>query len=218
MERLKTLSQAWTEQATTGVSHDDLSEIASVHGSGLSVLVLSASPLHTEILEPIRVASAVADARKCYDWIILDMHPDYGPLNQNLFALADRIIVPVTPDVPCIRAGVQFREVADDLGIRDRMSIVINRAKSGVSAADVERVVAVPTLGRVRSAGLLFVKAADHGQSAVEVFPNSKVVGDLDRLGEHLIRLVNGGDEPPSPRRWMPQGIRRVIERLTSQV
>jgi MinD-like ATPase involved in chromosome partitioning or flagellar assembly len=217
MERLKTLSQAWTEQLTTGVSHDDLSDIASVHSSGLSVLVLSASPLHTEILEPIRVASAVADARKCYDWIILDMHPDYGPLNQNLFALADRIVVPVTPDVPCIRAGVQFREVADDLGIRDRLSIVINRAKSGVSAADVERVVAVPTIGRVRSAGLLFVKAADHGRSAVEVFPNAKVVADLDRLGDRLMRLVNGGDMPSPPRRWMPQGVRRVIERLTSQ-
>jgi len=217
MERLKTLSQAWAEQLTTGISHGDLSDIAAVHSSGLSVLVLSASPLHTEILEPIRVASAVADARKCYDWIILDMHPDYGPLNQNLFALADRIIVPVTPDVPCIRAGVQFREVADDLGIRDRMSIVINRVKSGVSAADVERVVAVPTLGRIRSAGLLFVKAADHGRSAVEVFPSAKVVGDLDRLGDQLMRIVNGGGEPPSQRRWMRGGVRSQIDRLTSQ-
>jgi MinD-like ATPase involved in chromosome partitioning or flagellar assembly len=217
MERLRTLSQAWTEQLTTGASNDDLSQIAAVHGSGISVLVLSSSPLHTEILDPIRVASAVAEARKCYDWIILDMHPDYGPLNQNLFALADRIIVPVTPDVPCIRAGVQFREVAEDLGIRERMSIVINRAKSGVSSADVERVVAVPTLARVRSAGLLFVKAADQGRSAVEVFPASRVVGDLDRLGDELIRIVNGSETTSSARRWVPSGVRNLIDRLTSQ-
>jgi cellulose biosynthesis protein BcsQ len=217
MERPRTLSQAWTEQLATGVSSGDLSQVAVVHSSGISVLVLSSSPLHTEILEPIRVASAVADARKCYDWIILDMHPDYGPLNQNLFALADRIIVPVTPDVPCIRAGVQFREVAEDLAIRDRMSIVINRAKSGVSSADVERVVAVPTLAMVRSAGLLFVKAADQGRSAVEVFPNARVVADLEKLGEQLIRVANGADATSTPRRWVPGGIRNLIDRLTSQ-
>jgi cellulose biosynthesis protein BcsQ len=217
MERPRTLSQAWTEQLVTGVPSDDLSQVALVHSSGISVLVLSSSPLHTEILEPIRVASAVADARKCYDWIILDMHPDYGPLNQNLFALADRIIVPVTPDVPCIRAGVQFREVAEDLAIRDRMSIVINRARSGVASADVERVVAVPTLARVRSAGLLFVKAADQGRSAVEVFPNSRVVADLEKLGDQLIRVANGADATPIARRWVPGGVRNLIDRLTSQ-
>jgi pilus assembly protein CpaE len=217
LERPRTLSQAWTEQLATGVPSDDLTQVAAVHSSGISVLVLSSSPLHTEILEPIRVASAVADARKCYDWIILDMHPDYGPLNQNLFALADRIIVPVTPDVPCIRASVQFREVAEDLAIRDRMSIVINRARSGVSSADVERVVAVPTLARVRSAGLSFVKAADLGRSAVEVFPNSRVVGDLDKLGDQLIRVANGADPTSTARRWVPGGVRNLIDRLTSQ-
>jgi MinD-like ATPase involved in chromosome partitioning or flagellar assembly len=216
MERLRTLSQVWTEQAKGGPAQD-IPEIASVHSSGVSVLVLSSSPLHTEILEPIRVASAVADARRAYDWIILDMHPDYGPLNQNLFALADRILVPVTPDVPCIRAAVQFREVADDLGIRDRMSIVINRAKSGVSAADVERVVQIPPLARVRSAGMLFVKAADQGRSAVEVSPQAKVVADLDYLGQQLMSAVDG-DGPVAPsRRWLPLGVRNLLGRFTSQ-
>ncbi len=217
MERLRTLSQAWNEQAATGGSTEALAQIAAVHSSGVSVLALSASPLHTEILEPIRVASAVADARKSYDWIILDMHPDYGPLNQNLFALADRILVPVTPDVPCIRAAVQFREVADDLGIRDRMSIIINRAKSGVSSGDVERVVQIPTLARVRSAGMLFVKAADQGRAAVEVSPTSKVVADLDNLGQQLMNSVDGVETKSPARRWIPVSVRNLIGRFTQQ-
>ena len=217
MERLRTLSQAWNEQAVNGGDTEGLAQIASVHSSGLSVLVLSSSPLHTEILEPIRVASAVADARKSYDWIILDMHPDYGPLNQNLFALADRILVPVTPDVPCIRAGVQFREVAEDLGIRDRMALIINRARSGVSSGDVERVVGVAALARIRSAGLLFVKAADQGRSAVEVSPASKVVGDLDLLGDQLMNSINGVETRTASRRWLPGSVRNLLDRLTSQ-
>src|SRR5664279_4916175 len=106
---------------------------------------MAESPLHTETLEPKRVADAIIAARESYDWVILDMHPDYGPLNQALFEQADRILVPVTPDVPCIRAAVQFREVAAELGIRDHLSMVINRANSGVSPSDVERVVDIPS-------------------------------------------------------------------------
>jgi len=41
--------------------------------------------------------------------------------HQGIFALADQILVPVTPEVPTIRAAVQFREVAVDLEIRDRL-------------------------------------------------------------------------------------------------
>jgi cellulose biosynthesis protein BcsQ len=217
LERLRTLAQAWGEQAASGGETEGLAQIASVHGSGVSVLVLSSSPLHTEILEPIRVASAVAEARKSYDWIILDMHPDYGPLNQNLFALADRILVPVTPDVPCIRAAVQFREVADDLGIRDRVAVIINRAKSGVASADVERVVGIQSLARIRSAGMLFVKAADEGRTAVERFPTVKVVEDLDILGDRLLGSMNGVEPKKSSRRWMPVRVRNLLDRLTSQ-
>ena len=124
---------------------ETIEEISTVHSSGLSILVLASSPLHTEILEPKRVADAIIGARDDYDWVILDMHPDYGPLNQALFEQADRILIPVTPDVPCIRAAIQFREVAIELDIRDRLSVVINRANSGVAAADVQRVVDLRT-------------------------------------------------------------------------
>jgi pilus assembly protein CpaE len=165
-------------------------QIATVHGSGVSVLVIAESPLHTELLDPKRVAELICGARRFYDWVILDMHPDYGPLNQALFEQADRILVPVTPDVPCIRAAVQFREVAVELGIRERLTIVINRSNSGIGGTDVERVVAVPALARIRSAGMLFVRAADEGKSAVERFPTAKVVGDIDNLAD---RLLDGG-------------------------
>ena len=205
LDRPRTLAGAWREDAVSedGVV-ETIEQIATLHSSGLSVLVMAESPLHTEILEPRRVAAAVAASRECYDWIILDMHPDYGPLNRALFAQADRIIVPITPDIPCIRAAVQFREVATELDLRDRMSIVVNRANSGVATADLERVVDLPSLARVRSAGLLFVRAADEGRSAVERFPTSKVVADLDAMAGRLLEGTTATDRwaaLASPRR-----------------
>jgi pilus assembly protein CpaE len=218
LQQPRTLAKAWREDATDG-TYESIAQIATVHSSGISVLVMAESPLHTEILDPKRVADAICAARDSYDWVILDMHPDYGPLNQALFEQADRILVPVTPDVPCIRAAVQFREVAVELDIRDRLAIVINRANSGVAASDVERVVAIPAVARVRSAGMLFVRAADEGKSAVERFPTAKVVGDIDNLADRLLSGA-GSDARPgfSSRNRFAGSFRGLFDRLTTQV
>ena len=216
MDEIPTVVDVWTADLETNCSHT-LAEIATVHSSGVAVLTLSRSPLHTEVLEPKRVAQAISVARDSYDWVLLDMHPDYGPLNQGIFALADQILVPVTPEVPTIRAAVQFREVAVELDIRDRLALVVNRANSGISAGDVEKVVGFATMARVRSAGRLFVDASNHGRSAVEEFPKSKVVGDLENLAD---KLIAARDDTSRTQRFfggLARPMRGLFGRLTSQ-
>jgi MinD-like ATPase involved in chromosome partitioning or flagellar assembly len=206
MERPRTVVAAWTENLNTGVE-ESFADIALRHSSGVSVLVLSQSPLHTQVLEPRRIAEAITAARSSFNWVFVDMHPDYGPLNQGIFTLADRIIVPVTPDVPCLRAAVQFADVAVELNIRERLALVVNRANSGVSVSDVERVVRMTAVARVRSAGMLFMRASNEGQSAVERFPTAKVVGDIKALAEWLTDTMN-----PSGAK-MGSGLIRVLNR-----
>ncbi|MGD0248380.1 MAG: AAA family ATPase [Candidatus Limnocylindrales bacterium] len=192
MENIRTVADAWTEDLNTGVA-ESFAEIAAPHQNGVAVLVMAESPLHTEILDPKRVAEAITTACRVYDWVIVDMHPDYGPLNQVIFERADKIIVPVTPDVPAIRAAVQFREVAVELEIRERLAMVVNRANSGVSVADMERTVGMPALAEVRSAGMLFVRAANEGRSAVERFPREKVIEDIETLVDRMMATRESG-------------------------
>jgi pilus assembly protein CpaE len=193
MENVRTVADAWTEDLSTGMS-ESFAEIAAPHLNGVSVLVMAESPLHTEILEPKRVAEAITTACRVFDWVIVDMHPDYGPLNQVIFERADKIIVPVTPDVPAIRAAVQLREVAVELDIRERLAMVVNRANSGVSVADMERTVGMPALAEVRSAGMLFVRAANEGRSAVERFPKEKVIDDIELLCTRMMATRDSGE------------------------
>ena len=216
MTEIPTVVDVWTADLGTNQTHS-LSEIASAHGSGVAVLTMSRSPLHTEVLEPKRVAQAISAARDHYDWVVVDMHPDYGPLNQGIFALADHILVPVTPEVPTIRAAVQFREVAVELQIRDRLALVVNRSNSGISASDVEKVVGFGAIAKIRSAGMLFVHAANGGHSAVEEYPRARVVGDIEALADRLIATRdNPGREESSFGGFMRHG-RDLLGRLTSQ-
>jgi Flp pilus assembly CpaE family ATPase len=187
LESVTTVVDAWTDDLEEGRPERSLADIATQHQNGLTVCVLTASPLNTEVLEPERVGDAIRAARRGFDFIIVDMHPSYSPLNQEIFERSDRILIPVTPDVPALRAAVQMRDVAQELGVRDKLALVVNRANSGISVADMERTVGMPALALIRSGGLLFVRAANEGRSVVEQFPKEKVTEDFEILAQKLV-------------------------------
>lgn len=186
LEQVRTVADSWRDELDGGPA-ESLVEIASDHPSGLRVVSLTASPLDNEILEPERVANELSASRPGFDFIVVDLHPSYGDLNRAIFERADRILVPVTPDVPALRAAVQLRDVAVEVGLRERLAMVVNRANSGVSVADMERTVGMPALAQLRSGGLLFVRAANHGRTVVEMFPREKITEDFDALADRLL-------------------------------
>lgn len=186
VESVRTAVDSWRDEAD-GAPPETLTEIASQHESGLRVVALTASPLHTEVLVPDRVKAAIALARRGFDFVVVDLHPSYSQLNQAIFDLADRILVPVTPDIPALRAAVQLRDVAVELGIRDRLAMVVNRANSGVSVKDMEATVGMPALSLIRSGGLLFVRAANEGRTVIEMFPKERITADFDALADRVV-------------------------------
>ncbi len=186
LEGVRTVVDSWRDELEGGPI-ESIVDIASAHPSGMKVVALTASPLHTEILEPHRVADAISGARRGFDFVVVDLHPSYSTLNQAIFEKSDRILVPVTPDVPAIRAAVQLASVASELAIRERLALIINRANSGVSVADMERTVAMPALAQIRSGGMLFVRAANEGRTVIEMFPKEKISEDFDALADRLV-------------------------------
>lgn len=186
MDGVATVVDAWRDEADGGPSLSFM-EQASGHPSGLRVLPLTASPIHTEFLEPQRVAGSLSTSRRAVDWVIADLHPSYSPLNRAIFDKADRILIPVTPDLPAIRAVVKLVDVADELGMRERLSLVINRAGTGVPTADVEKAVGLPAYAEIRSAGPMLVRAANEGRTLVELGSTSPITNDFAILADKLL-------------------------------
>jgi pilus assembly protein CpaE len=186
IDGVRTLADSWRDQDEGG-PRESLADIASAHPTGMKVAALTSSPLDTDVLDPGRVAEAINMARRGFDFIVVDLHPSYSRLNQAIFAVADRILVPVTPDVPAIRAAVQLVDYAAELGVRERLALVINRANSGVAVADIERTVGMPSIALIRSGGLLFVRAANVGRTVIEMFPREKITEDFDALADRVL-------------------------------
>jgi pilus assembly protein CpaE len=185
LEHVRTVADSWRDEDEGGPA-ESIVELASQHTTGLRVVALTHSPVHTEILDPERVATSIAGARKGFDYIVVDLHPSYSQLNLAIFMVSDRILVPVTPDVPAIRAAVQFRDVARELGLLERVVLVINRANSGVSTEAIEKTVGLTSIARVRSAGMQLVRAANEGKTLIESYPREPVTGDFRALADRL--------------------------------
>ena len=187
IEAHRTVADSWRDEADGGPS-ETFVELASPRMRPACASSPSTdSPINTEILDPERVKAAIKLARRSFDVIVVDLHPSYSELNQAIFDEADRIIVPVTPDVPAIRAAVQFLDVALALGCRERVSTgreprqqrrlrVGHRAHPRASA-----------FAQIRSAGMLFVRAANEGRTVTEMFPREKISADFDTLADRVL-------------------------------
>jgi len=198
LEQVRTVADSWREQADDGIV-ETLTELATPHPSGMSVVSLTSSPLNTDILEPRRVADAIAASRPAYDFIVVDLHPSYSAMNMAIFERSDRILVPVTPDVPALRAAVQLREVGVEVGFQDRLALIVNRANSGVSVADMEKTVGMSAMALIRSGGLLFVRASNAGRTIIDMFPRERITEDFDGLAERLVRTHVPEASPAAP-------------------
>ena len=195
----RSAAEAWVDE-DAGYGHETLLDLSEVHSSGIRVVSLSNNPLSHSALKPDRVADAIAEARNSFDAIVVDLHPSYREVNQAVFAIADRILVPVTPDLPAMRAAIQLKEVAIEIGVRDRLAMIINRANSGVTVADMEETVGLTAIAHIRSAGLHFVWSANSGKTLIDKFPKHPVAMDFEHLAERLLAAPAGATVPERPR------------------
>ncbi|HEY2888431.1 MAG TPA: AAA family ATPase [Candidatus Limnocylindrales bacterium] len=192
IKSVRGVADTWGGELDTDAA-DPIMSLTTEHSSGVKVATLTADPLALPHLNADRVADLLLEARAAVDTIIVDLHPSYSDVNLAIFATATRILVPVTPDLPAIRAAVQLTRVAQELGVRDRLSLVVNRANSGVSVRDIEETTGMTAVAELRSAGMLLVRAGNLGKTLVEQFPREKVTGDFDKLADKVLQLVGAG-------------------------
>ena len=187
----RSAGDSWTDE-DAGYGHESLLDLAARHSSGIRVVALSTNPLAHPNLGPTRVADAIMEARKGVDAVVVDLHPSYSEVNLAVFAIADRILVPVTPDLPAMRAAIQLKDVAVEIGVRDRLAMIINRANSGVTVTDMETTVGLKAVAHIRSAGLHFVWSANAGKTLIDKFPHHPAAADFEHLADRLLSLHAG--------------------------
>jgi pilus assembly protein CpaE len=195
----RSAADSWVDE-DAGYAHESLLDLSTAHESGIRVAALSTNPLSHFTLKPERVADALSEVRHSVGAVVVDLHPSYSEVNLAVFAIADKILVPVTPDLPAMRAAIQLKEVATEIGVRDRLAMIINRANSGVTVSDMEETVGLTAIAHIRSAGLHFVWSANAGKTLIDKFPKHPVAQDFEHLAAKLIAGTGGEPATERPR------------------
>lgn len=199
--------EEWTDAAFEHVvgTHD---------GSGVRVLTWGTDPGESERVGVDLLLAALRWARNHHSYVIVDNHPGYDDRTMAMLAVANEILLVVTPEVGAIRNSAQFMELARELGIASGVRLVVNRANHGIRMADIETSLGLPVSATVVSNGPKAVIASNEGKPIITKFPNEKIADDLHRVAR-LVTDPNGRAAGPAAASASRSWWSRIVTRPT---
>ena len=178
----------WTDAA--------FEQCVSTHaGSGVRVLTWGTDPAESERVSVDLLLAALRWGRNHHSFVIIDNHPGYDDRTMAMLAVANEIILVVTPEVGALRNSSQFLELARELGLGDNIRVVVNRANHGIRSQDMASALGLPISATVVSNGPKAVIASNEGNPVVMKFPKEKISDDLHRVA----RLISSPDVASVP-------------------
>jgi MinD-like ATPase involved in chromosome partitioning or flagellar assembly len=175
------------------------------HASGTSVLLRPPDPLSVEKLKLRSFLEAVERYRSLYEHVIVDTHSSLDEMNLDLLEAATRVLLVVTPEMGAIHNTARFLGLAERLRLDDKLSLILNRANSGISAEDLQKTLGIPVTCGVVSAGRLMLDAVNEGTTLFAMDPTrrERITQDLAAI----VELVAGREQPPVARETRPRGL-----------
>jgi pilus assembly protein CpaE len=178
------------ESDPTGVAPEDY---FARHPNGLRVLGAPRRPVDALRVGEHGVHALLTTLRAMHDMVVLDVPPGFSDPALTALAMADRVVIVITPEVTALRRTLTLFDVLRDLDIgEDRQLLVLNET------------VESPDLTRERVEGFLrrripvdiphslpvFHRATTSGRPAVLDDPDHPVSKELVRLSKFLLQLV----------------------------
>jgi pilus assembly protein CpaE len=159
------------------------------HASGISILQRPHNPVTVEKLNPRVVARTITTYKSLYEYVLVDTGPSLDDINLQILDAADHILLVVTPELTAIHNCSRFLVLSETLGYSDKISLVLNRANSGIDSDAIVRTLKVPIMSRIVSSGRLVVEAANAGKSIMQMDPLHKqpITQDFARLVEQVV-------------------------------
>jgi pilus assembly protein CpaE len=180
--------EEWTDAA--------FEQCVSTHAaSGVRVLTWGTDPAESERVSVDLLLAALRWGKNHHSYVIIDNHPGYDDRTMAMLAVANEIILVVTPEVGALRNSAQFLELARELGLGDTIRVVVNRANHGIRSQDMASALGLPISATVVSNGPKAVIASNEGHPLVTKFPKEKISDDLHRVA----RLISSPDVKSAP-------------------
>jgi len=181
------------------------------HTSSASLLLRPPDPSMAERLDPSAVLRALVTYRAFFDYIIVDTHSTFNEMNLQILEVADRILLVTTPEIIAIHNTARFLAIADALGYTDKISLILNRANSGVQLNALEQQLGMDISATVVSSGKVVVDTSNRGNPLImeSELEQEEVTQNLRRIVESVAGKPWPGLDRPA--RQKSRGLRGLL-------
>lgn len=158
------------------------------HGSGVRILAGPDDPFSPGELTAHGIEAILPPLKLHYDWVLLDLSTRLDDLTLAALERSDTILLVSTLDLPVLRQVQRALATLRQLGLRDRIELVMNRADAdtGVALADAVETLGIRPIATLPSDGLTAVRSITDGAPFVSGKGRSKLALAVRRLAEEL--------------------------------
>lgn len=139
------------------------------HTSGLHAFLAPNDFVRAQVITGDHIMRILRVMRQHYDYVIVDTCSLPDQVTSAALEIANRIVLVVTPEVPALKNAARSLRLAAEFGYRQKISVVLNRAKSrgAVSTRDIEEHLHVPISVSIRSDGRSLPAAINAGNPVI---------------------------------------------------
>jgi len=178
------------------------------HPSGVRVLAAPPEPVLGEGISAALVTETIQTLRYLADYVVIDGVSTLTDRALAMMDAADIILLTLTPEVAVLKNATLFLHVAEQLGLRDRVRVVVNRAGGpyGLTLDQISAYFGGQVVAALPSDGATVVTAANRGEPYVTMAPTTPIAQGTRRLAGALAGVA----VPPLPAASRPPFGRRV--------
>ena len=130
---------------------------------GVSILGSPPDMTSVDALDIGILVKAITAYRSMFDYIVVDTRSSLDEATLQILDAADRILLVITPELSALYQTSRFLAVAEALGYKNKVALILNRAGSGLSLSSVEAHLGTEVFSRIVSAGAPVIAAANRG-------------------------------------------------------
>jgi pilus assembly protein CpaE len=186
------------------------------HESGLQLLGGVVEPQEADLVTDNLVSFLLEHLRSLSRYVVVDTAHTFSPPVLAVLDSADRIVMPITPDIGSVRLAVSTLKVFGMLGYQpDEVEVVVNWtfSKSGIPTERIEKAINHPVQMIIPYVPGRWSEAINMGRPVIDGSPETPLVAMLEDMVWRLSAAVDTGREPARPTpMWM-----RVSGRVEGQ-
>jgi pilus assembly protein CpaE len=173
---------------------DLVEDVLVTHETGLRVLLGPTLPKEADRITPQHLGLIINRLSSLYDHVVADCQPDYDERMVSVLKRANDILLIVTPEIGPIKNTSHFLDMSRELGLHDKIHIILNRADSdvGIPADQIEHTLRHSVALKLPSGGRTLVLSTNRGKPLIMDEPEHPFSQDILRLAEYVAQLKQG--------------------------